>query len=54
MYSNDNAVLGASTVAAPALFGIVLWPNLALIILGITFVLIGILYILFKRRSRQN
>lgn len=54
MYSNDSAVLGASTVAAPTALGIALWPDAALIILGLAFVAIGVMYLLFKRRSRLD
>lgn len=54
MYSNDSAVLGTSAVAAPAVLGIALWPNLTLIILGAAFALLGILYLFFKRRARRK
>ncbi len=52
MYSGDGTVLSASTIAAPTVFGIVLWPNLAIYILGIAFVAIGVLFLIFKRKNR--
>lgn len=54
MYSNDSSVLGTSTVGGATILGISLWPNFALIILGAGFVLLGILYLLYKRRSHKN
>jgi len=54
MYSNDGSTLGASTVAAPAALGIAIWPNLTLAIIGVALALLGILYILYKRRARQD
>jgi len=54
MYSNESAVLGTSTVAAPTILGIVLWPNLTLVFVGVAFALLGVLYLLFKRRVRRS
>jgi hypothetical protein len=54
MYSNDSAVLSASTVAAPAVLGVAVWPNLTFIFIGSAFALLGVLYLLFKRRSPRN
>jgi len=54
MYSNDRAVLGASTVAAPTILGIALWPNFTLLILAIAFVVFGILFLAYKRRARLS
>lgn len=54
MYSNDSSILGVSTVAGSTVLGIALWPDFALIILGGGFILLTILYLLYKRRSRQN
>jgi|GEM_PF-1822187 len=41
MYSNDNAILGTSSVAGPTIAGIVLWPNLTIIFLLAAFALLG-------------
>ena len=51
MYSNDSAVLGTATVAAPTLLGILIWPNLVIGILVAAFVALAILYFVFKRRN---
>jgi LPXTG-motif cell wall-anchored protein len=54
MYSNDGAVLGASTVAAPIILGIALWPQFALIFIGAAFVILGGLFFLFKYRRNRG
>jgi hypothetical protein len=53
MYGNDGAVLGAATVTAPTILGTLIWPDLALILAGGSFVLLGLLYLAFKRRARR-
>lgn len=54
MYSNESAVLGTSTIVAPAMLGIAIWPDLILIFVGIAFALLGILYLIFKRRAARK
>lgn len=51
MYSNENAVLGTATVAAPTILGILIWPNLVIGFLIAAFIAVGILYFVFKKRN---
>lgn len=53
MYSSDGAVLGASTVAAPAVLGMVLWPDLVLVSLAILLTILALLFFIFRIRNRR-
>lgn len=54
MYSSDSAVLGASTVAAPAAFSIVFWPDLVLVSLAILLVVLALLFVIFRIRNKRT
>lgn len=53
MYSNESAVLGASTIVVPTFAGIAIWPNLTLGILAIAILALGIMFFVFKRRNKK-
>lgn len=54
MYSNDTAVLGVSTAAVPTVAGMVIWPNLIIIILSGIFAVLLTLFFVFKFRNRNR
>ena len=54
VYSNDTAVLGVSTAAVPTVAGMVIWPNLIVIILSGIFAVLLTLFFVFKFRNRNR
>ena len=54
MYSNDTAILGASTVVAPSILGMIIWPNLVVGILIAVFVILTGLFVFFKIRNKTK
>lgn len=54
MNPNDTAVLSASSLIAPSLIGLLVWPHLIFIILGVAFIAFSCLFLVFKRRNNTK
>ena len=54
MYSSENAVLGTTVLSAPTIFGLLVWPDFVLLLLGAIMAIMGLLFMLFKVRNRKN
>lgn len=54
MYSSENTVLGTTVLSAPTVFGLLVWPDFVLILLGAVMTIMGLLFMLFKIRNRKN
>lgn len=54
MPTKDSAILGATSFAAPAVIGTTLWPAYSLAFMSLSFVVLGTLYLAYKRRARRQ
>lgn len=48
---NNTGVLGVSTVTAPTILGMIIWPDLIIAFLVAAFMLLSGFYFVFKRRN---
>lgn len=54
MNPNDTAVFSTSSVVAPSLLGILIWPHPILIVLVAAFITFSCLFLVFKRRNQTK
>lgn len=54
MNPTDTAVLSASSVIAPSLLGILIWPHVIFVVLVAAFVVFSCLFLVFKRRNQAE
>lgn len=54
MNPNDTAVLSASSLAAPSLLSMLIWPQLIFIIIIAAFITLSLLFFVFKRRNQTK
>jgi hypothetical protein len=54
MNPNDTAVLSTSSLAAPSLLSVMIWPHFIVIIIIAAFITLSLLFFVFKRRNQTK